>query len=1008
MNGQFDNFEGKYACGWAPPDEVTGEYARILVKDSKGRVIAKGLACHNRPDLLSLGYNRCDFAFRILVEKMPSSGDIRIFSGDKELNKSPTKIGKGHFDGQAELNADLLSGWVCERTATQTAPKVVARVKNSAIEFQLKVQAPDQSSNSVFSPVFFSGKIPNALFGRGRQTITLFANEIAFAEITVQLTLRGFLESLHLYHCIGWLYSPEAPNRKFTVQAFNKAGEELGKGKVDISREDITSVHADAHNAGFAFPIKLKNNNIIQSEEISVRLENSDFDLFDGPFLITNRATSIKIARHLATRCHSDGQSLPPLEFEESAILQEALFQFVANQRHGDFIKLKCKDLLPTTVKQNTRMNIIIPVYKGIKITEDCVNSVIKTRNANDRIILINDGSPEAGMAPMLTQFKDVDNLTLLTNEVNIGFVGTVNRGMSEVISGHVLLLNSDTIVFPGALTELTEVLESDSSIGTTTAMSNNATLFSYPHPHYRFNELPDISWLELSKLLLNNNRGLHVDVPTGHGFCMLIRDKLFQRIGQLNVDFGRGYGEENEFCQRGLDLGYRHVAAGGAFVFHNESVSFGDEKASLLSTNLTKLQNLYPEYTPTVMDFEAREPIRKLRYAIDKIRLSAPKYANKNFVVVVQAWLGGGTETAIKNIERLVGYNKATKISIKSTQDGKVKLELEDPPIYAIYDTEDYDELLSLLDCAKLDLVLIHSLLGFTDVFAEKFTALTSKVKTIYYAHDFYPICQRITMIDAIGQFCNVANADTCGRCVAISNQHEASKFDVHPVQHRVIFENLLQKCHTVIPPSQDTANYFAKAFNGLNLQAIEHPDDLVFTDVTQRDDSGIINVALLGAISVDKGSERLYELAKYAELNHPNLFFHVIGFTNMDDKLLELSNVAITGKYTKDTIKELISESKAEIALFLHKWPETFSFTLSEALSLGLVPIVPAIGAPVERLNKINLKTVFDVNSSNFEITTLIYKVNKQINDHKKKISKECFETLKEQEKTMNIYFK
>ena len=118
--------------------------------------------------------------------------------------------------------------------------------------------------------------------------------------------------------------------------------------------------------------------------------------------------------------------------------------------------------------------------------------------------------------------------------------------------------------------------------------------------------------------MALRDNAGAMIDVPTGHGFCMLVKRELLDRIGPFNEVFGRGYGEENDFCCKAADLGYRNVAAAGVFVEHRETVSFGSEKQALLKTNLSQLATFFPEYTRIVMDYERCDDLRRARWALD------------------------------------------------------------------------------------------------------------------------------------------------------------------------------------------------------------------------------------------------------------------------------------------------------------------------------------------------------------------------------------------------------
>jgi glycosyltransferase involved in cell wall biosynthesis len=112
--------------------------------------------------------------------------------------------------------------------------------------------------------------------------------------------------------------------------------------------------------------------------------------------------------------------------------------------------------------------------------------------------------------------------------------------------------------------------------------------------------------------------------------------------------------------------------------------------------------------------------------------------------------------------------------------------------------------------------------------------------------------------------------------------------------------------------------------------------------------------DICVLGAIDPHKGSAPLLALARHAWLSHPGFRFHVIGHTDIDEALLAVGNVGISGKYEREDLPRLVEATGARIALFLHGWPETFSYTLTEAVGLGLIPVVPDIGAPAERIRE------------------------------------------------------
>ena len=126
---------------------------------------------------------------------------------------------------------------------------------------------------------------------------------------------------------------------------------------------------------------------------------------------------------------------------------------------------------------------------------------MLATRDPDrDAVILINDCSPEPDMARMLSEYTAAPAVHLLDNPGNLGFIGSVNRAFEFCRTGHVVLLNSDTRVFAGAWNEMESVLVAGPDIGTITALSNNATIFSYPHVTLVSKApLADLSWEELA-----------------------------------------------------------------------------------------------------------------------------------------------------------------------------------------------------------------------------------------------------------------------------------------------------------------------------------------------------------------------------------------------------------------------------------------------------------------------------------------------------------------------------
>ena len=92
---------------------------------------------------------------------------------------------------------------------------------------------------------------------------------------------------------------------------------------------------------------------------------------------------------------------------------------------------------------------------------------------------------------------------------------------------------------------------------GTLTPFSNNATICSYPFEGWTGGVPGSLGLAGLDSLIATTLTGQVVDIPTGVGFCMYIRRSCLDEVGLFDAErFGRGYGEENDFCRRAAATG--------------------------------------------------------------------------------------------------------------------------------------------------------------------------------------------------------------------------------------------------------------------------------------------------------------------------------------------------------------------------------------------------------------------------------------------------------------------
>ncbi len=253
---------------------------------------------------------------------------------------------------------------------------------------------------------------------------------------------------------------------------------------------------------------------------------------------------------------------------------------------------------------------------------EQLFSSLLQTA-AQAPIIVINDASPDARVGAFLQnlQGSGFDDLTVLRNEKNLGFVATVNRGISAC-DGDVILLNQDTIVTDGWYEKLQAAGEQH-QVATVTPMTNNGEIASVPElcVNHQVPQFPALmaKACELACELAGNP--LYPQVPTAVGFCMLIKRQCIDTIGLLDAEhYGHGYGEENDYSCRAQAAGFRNILCDNAYVAHVGNQSFQDLGLQPNDEALNKVLARYPDYMNSVHEFIANDPLHSRRQKIGEI----------------------------------------------------------------------------------------------------------------------------------------------------------------------------------------------------------------------------------------------------------------------------------------------------------------------------------------------------------------------------------------------------
>jgi GT2 family glycosyltransferase len=213
-------------------------------------------------------------------------------------------------------------------------------------------------------------------------------------------------------------------------------------------------------------------------------------------------------------------------------------------------------------------VSIVIVLYNRAELTFGCLVSLTSV-TAPIELVVVDNGSSDR-TAELLERVR---GLRVIRNPSNRGFLRAVNQAARRCRGRHLLLLNNDAELLPGALEAALETLESDPAVG---AVGGRLVL-----PDGRLQEAGGIVWNDGS--CVGYGRGeapdrpefmYRRDVDYCSGAFLLTPRALFERLGGFDDAFAPAYYEDVDYCLRLWARGHRVVYEPRATIEHHEFAS--------------------------------------------------------------------------------------------------------------------------------------------------------------------------------------------------------------------------------------------------------------------------------------------------------------------------------------------------------------------------------------------------------------------------------------------------
>ena len=619
-------------------------------------------------------------------------------------------------------------------------------------------------------------------------------------------------------------------------------------------------------------------------------------------------------------------------------------------------------------------IDIIIPVYNGYDFLRPLFESIIQNTTQRYRLLVVDDCSSDKRVFDLLkeikTQTRNVD-FVLLRNEQNMGFIASVNKLVAHT-KNHFVILNTDTEVPLGWLERLMYPILRMDKVASTTPFTNSGTICSFPR-YLDDNSLFLAKSVEFIDGFFRkvNFDSTFIEIPTGVGFCMGVNKQLVKQIGMFDPVYGKGYGEENDWCQKAISKGYRNIHVTNLFVYHKHGGSFAtDEKLRLLKNNLDILNKRYPNYSKEVSKVITENCLRDLRSVLAMEIISNCS----DLTVLIEHSLGGGAGSYVNDLlkEKLKNDSSVLRIKFDFHASKKYMIELNYGVNVFQYVADSLDELNVFLDRLRIQEILINSVVSYPEIERTLLMLIELRNKNeahlVYPLHDFFPLCPSWTLVNENDEYCDIpTDYSVCARCLKNNtNDFKQLVSSTDITQWRKTWGNLLHHCDEIRCFSQSSIDIFEKCYpeHHVRLTLIPHNISGRFENIYELlsdeiKQSNIIGV--LGAINRPKGFNMIKQMVKFIEENNLDAKIIVIG--KLSGKI-NSKVIHVTGTYDIDDLPSLIVRMKIAKFFIPSVCPETYSYTTDEVMQLGYPLYVFNIGAPAERVLNYPLGRVIQFN--------------------------------------------
>lgn len=285
-------------------------------------------------------------------------------------------------------------------------------------------------------------------------------------------------------------------------------------------------------------------------------------------------------------------------------------------------------------------LSITICSWNTLSDLRACLQSLREAKDeANFEVVVVDNASKDGSPDMVEREFPE---FRLLRQSVNLGFTGGHNLALAERRGHHAALLNSDTVVHPGAIRRITEYMEAHPEVGIVGPMLHNpdGTLqFScrrFPNPvaaafrNTILGRLFPNNRFTREYLMQDWTHDQPREVDWVSGAALFLRKEVIDTVGVLDNTLFM-YCEDVDICKRTWKAGFKVMYVPDAVITHAIGRSSDQVANKMIVRFHRSMFRYYRKHDLRELPFVARPFMAA--FAATALTLRASAFLAKNYL---------------------------------------------------------------------------------------------------------------------------------------------------------------------------------------------------------------------------------------------------------------------------------------------------------------------------------------------------------------------------------------